>query len=285
MEVVGFGGAGCKIAKNLEKYPQYNVHYVDVDVVGEDCYNLPRSDTMEEAEAITPLFPKLTSATNEKRTFFICGGSGKTSGATLRILEQLKGAKLNIIYIKPDLSFLNEDEARREKVVYRVLQEFARSGLFERIYIFDNAKIADILGDLSISEYFPKINHMITNSLHMINYLSNAPSVIGNICPPKEMNKISTLAIYNLEKNEENHFFDLELPREKHFYFALREEALEKEKGLFKKIKKQVKKAGQSESVSVSYDITSTTYETNFAYVVSHTNFIQGEKIVDNGSE
>ena len=66
--------------------------------------------------------------------------------------------------------------------------------------------------------------------------------------------------------------------REKHFYFALNQHALEKEKGMLKKIKEQVKKAGQSGQTSVSYDITATTYEENFAYVVSHTNFIQGEK-------
>ena len=91
--------------------------------------------------------------------------------------------------------------------------------------------------------------------------------------------------MYNLEKIEEWRFFDLKNPREKHFYFAFNEQALEKEKGMFKKIKEQVKKAGQSDSISVSYNITATTYETNFAYVVSHTNFIQGEKIVDKSSE
>ena len=119
----------------------------------------------------------------------------------------------------------------------------------------------------------------------MINYLSNSESVIGNITVPKEINRISTLAIYNLEKNEEKPFFDLENSREKHFYFAFSKHALEKEKGMLKKIKEQVKKAAESDSISVSYDITATTYEENFAYVISHTNFIQGEKIVDNPPE
>jgi len=285
MEVVGFGSAGCKIAKRLEKYPQYSIHYVDADIFGKNCYSLPKSSTMEEAEKNTPEFPELAAALGKNKTFFICAGGGQTSGAILRVLEQLKNARLNIVYIRPDSSFLNEDESKREKVVYRVLQEFARSGLFERIYILDNARVADILGELSITEYFSKINQTIANSLHMINYLSNSDSVIGNVCAPKEMNKISTLAMYNLEKNEEKRFFDLKNPREKHFYFAFNEQALEKEKGMFKKIKEQVKKAGQSDSISVSYNITATTYETNFAYVVTHTNFIQGEKIVDKSSE
>ena len=278
MEVVGLGGAGCKIAKNFDKYPQYNIHYVDVNISGNNCYNLPKINKMEEAEKSVPKFPNLTKGVGNNETFFICAGAGITSGAALRVLEQIKDAKLNIIYVRPDLTFLNEDEKRRENIVYKILQEFARSGLLERIYIFDNAKIADILGDLSITEYFPKINQMIANSLHMINYLSNSSSVIGNVCGIKEANKISTLAIYNLEKNEEKPFFDIQNCREKHFYFAFGEQVLKEEKGMLKKIKKQVKKAGQSDSISVSYDITSTTYETDYAYVTSHTNFIQDEK-------
>jgi len=275
MEVVGFGTAGCKIAKNFEKYPQYTVHCIDVDISGKNCYSLPKSKTMEEAEKNIPEFPKLTRAIGKNKVFFICVGGGETSGAILGVLEQIKNAELNIVYIRPDLSFLNEGEKRQERVVFRVLQEFARSGLFERIYILDNAKVADIVGDLSIVEYFPKINQTIVNSLHMINYLSNSDSVIGNICETKEANKISTIAIYDLEKNEEKCFFNLESPREKCFYFAFNEQTLEKEKNMLKKISKQVKKAGQSDLTSVSYDITATTYETNFAYVVLHTNFIQ----------
>jgi len=275
MEIIGLGGAGCKIAENFEKYSQYNVHYIDVGISGENCYELPKANTIEEAEESVPEFIKLKEAVGKNKALFFCAGGGITSGTILRVLEQVKGAKLNVVYIRPDLTFLNEDEALREKVVYRILQEFGRSGLFEKIFVLDNSKIADILGELSITEYFSKINQMIVNSLHMFNYLSNTESVIGNISSPKDMNRISTLAAYNLEKNEENPFYDLKNVREKHFYFAFNKQALEKEKNMFKKIKEQVKKSGQSDLTSVSYDITSTTYETNFAYVVLYTNFIQ----------
>tara|TARA_Y100000593_G_C4248060_1_gene305711 strand:- start:78 stop:908 length:831 start_codon:yes stop_codon:yes gene_type:complete len=275
VEVVGFSGAGCKIAKHFEKYPQYNVHYVDVDIFGENCYSLPKATTMEDAEEKVPIFSELQKAVSNKKTFFICAGGGRTSGASLRILEQIRNAELNIVYIRPDLSFLNEEEKKREKIVYNVLQEFARSGLFEKIFILENTKIAEILGDLSIVEYFSRINKIIVNSLHMINYLSNAKSIIGNISAPRDENRISTIAVYNMEKSEESVFFDLENTREKHFYFALNHQTLEKEKNMLKKIKEQVKKSRQSDLTSVSYDITSTTYETNFAYVVLYTNFIQ----------
>ena len=278
MEVIGFGGAGRKIAKGFEKYTQYNVHYVDVGISGKNCYKLPRSKTIERAEETVPKFLKLTRAIKKNKTFFICAGARVTSGAILRTLEQIKEAKITLVYIRPDLSFLNEEEAKREKVTYRILQEFARSGLLEKMCIIDNACVAEILGDLSIVEYFSKINHALINTLHMINYLAESDSIIGNVYDTRETNRISTVSAYNLDKNQEKPYFLMENIREKHFYFALNQQTLEKEKGMLKKIKEQVKKAGQSGQTSVSYDITATTYEENFAYVVSHTNFIQGEK-------
>jgi len=278
MEVIGFGGAGRKMAKGFEKYAQYNVHYVDVGISGKNCYKLPRSKTIEQAEETVPKFLKLTRAIKKNKTFFICAGARITSGAILRTLEQIKEAKITLVYIRPDLSFLNEEEVKREKVTYRILQEFARSGLLEKMCIIDNACVAEILGDLSIVEYFSKINHALINTLHMINYLVESDSIIGNVCDTKEANRISTVSAYNLDKNQEKPYFLMENIREKHFYFALNQQTLENEKGMLKKIKEQVKKAGQSGQTSVSYDITATTYEENFAYVVSHTNFIQGEK-------
>ena len=106
-----------------------------------------------------------------------------------------------------------------------------------------------------------------------------------NVSVPHEINRVSTIGIYDTEKSEEKYFYDIENIREKHFYFAFNEETLNKEKKLLNKISKQIENAGQSEHTTVSYDITATTYEKNFAYIEAHTNFIQGEKIVDKSPE
>ena len=53
---------------------------------------------------------------------------------------------------------------------------------------------------------------------------------------------------------------------------------LKGEANLLNKISEKMKKAGQSEFTDISYNITATTYEENFAYIEAHTNFIQGEK-------
>ena len=284
MNIVGFSKTGCNIAEKLSKYPQYSCFYVGVGLKGKNCFNLPASKTMEEAEKRTPSFSILAEKMKDEM-FFFCSGNEIAGGSILTFLEQFKHLKISVIYVRPDLDLLGEKERIREKVVFSVLQQYARSGLFERICLIDSVKVAEILGNLSIIEYHDKISAMIADSFHMLNYLKNADSVMSNVSIPHEINRISTLGVYNSEEGSEKYFYDIENIREKHFYFAFSEEALNEEKNLLNKISKQIKNAGQSEHTTVSYDITATTYEENFAHVEAHTNFIQGEKTVDKSSE
>ena len=68
---------------------------------------------------------------------------GKVSSASLSILQYLKKHKINILYIKPELSLLNETQVQLEKLVYNVFQEYTRSGVFERMYIVSNEEVSN----------------------------------------------------------------------------------------------------------------------------------------------
>jgi hypothetical protein len=274
MHIIGLGGTGCKITKLFEKYPQYNTHYIDVDVFEGDYYPLTKSNTVEEAERNVPKLNDLVQKIVGP-IIFICAGSGATSGSILATLEQFKHIDINIIYIRPAVSFLNARAKLREKTTYAILQEYARSGLFKKIYLLDNAIISKILKNLSVTEYYAKINNLIVKTVHMLNYLKNSKSVMGNVSEPLDINRISTIGIYDLDKEIENYFFTINNIREKHFYFALNKKTLDEEKNLLNKIGEQVEKAGQSENTTVSYDIIATTYDENYAYIEAYTNFIQ----------
>jgi hypothetical protein len=277
MDIVGFGKIGCAVAKQLADRPQYNVFYIDTGLVGLNCYALPDSSSAEEAEEKTPNFLQLAKKVDE-RLFFFCSGHEISSGSILATLEQFKSLKINVVYIRPDLDLLSEKERLQEKVTFNVLQQYARSALFEKIVLIDDRRVANILGNLSIVEYRQKINSFIADSFHMVNYFKNSESIMSSISPPREINRICTIGIFCMETGKEKYFFDLDYLREKQFYFAFGEETLNKEKNLLNKISTQIKNAGQSEFTSVSYDITATTYEENFTYVEAYTNFIQGEK-------
>jgi len=90
--------------------------------------------------------------------------------------------------------------------------------------------------------------------------------------------KISTLGIVDVETGQENLFYDLAHPREKLYYYAINEEDLQKESGLFKKIINQVKSKSEP-GVRSSYSIFSTRYDDNYVYTIHHTSLIQGENI------
>ena len=88
--IIGLGCAGCRIADRFAKYPQYEVYKMDVGIKRTPrTYGLKRSVNPEDYE---------NSLGSLKRFFkdvdgdvlFIVGGSGMTSGASLKILEQIQ---------------------------------------------------------------------------------------------------------------------------------------------------------------------------------------------------
>ena len=87
-----------------------------------------------------------------------------TSSASLRILEQIKSKNVTLIYIRPELDLLEDTKRQQEKVVFSVLQEYTRSGLFDMIYLVDNSSVDVLVEDASIKDYYPAINRLRTSS-------------------------------------------------------------------------------------------------------------------------
>jgi len=270
MNIIGLGQGGCKIARQFEQHSQYKIFCLDV---GEE-YNLPKSKTMEEAEQNFQPFPDLVEKVKGPTCVFLVGG-GIVSGSLMALLGSLTNANLSIAYIRPDKNFLNPRAKLRENLVYKVLQEYARSGAIDRLFLLRNDVISDILGDLSIAEYFETINKTIASAFHMLNYLANVPSVMSNVSEPADINRISTIGYYDPSEGKEMFFYDLQNIREKNFFYTFSQKTLSEEKNLLSKISNQIMNAGQEDFTTVSYSITSTTYEENYVYLLAHTNFTQ----------
>jgi len=279
--IIGLGSAGCNIAKKFAQYPQYKIIYIDTDntllsaVDYEHYVSINRQNSHEDYEKN---YTNLNFSGVSGRVALIVGGSGLISGASLRILEQLKSHSLSIIYIKPDLDIITEKARMRERIVFHVLQQYARSNNFERIYLVDNMKVEEIAGNVSIKDYWGKINEIIASTIHMINIFSNSNPEMSTFSNIPQTAKISTFGMVDIKTGEEKLFFDLESPREKLYYYALNEKELAENDNLFKKIVNQVK--GQAEEKTrASYGIYATQYEQNYVYTVHHATLIQGENI------
>ena len=75
-------------------------------------------------------------------------------------------------------------------------------------------------------------------------------------------------------------FYDIEMPREKRYYYAINKQRLRTDGKLFAKIKKQVTERAEEE-LKTSYGIFSTSYNNDYVYMVCSTPIIQGPEPED----
>jgi len=277
MNIIGLGKAGCAMADALSQYPQYKIFKIDVGIEGEGCYNAPELDSAEEYEKHD--FPKLKAFFKgiKGKTFFIVGGSGKISCASLRILEKIKNLPISIIYIKPECQLLNKIQEMQDRVVFGVLQEYTRSAVFDEIYLISNSRLDFVLGGAPIIGYYDKLNEVFASTFHMINVFNNTSPVIGKIEKSKETHRIVTIGIFDAEKNEEKMFFSLDKVRDKCYIYSINENKLKTDSSLFGRLKSQIK-SKTSEDLSVTYAVYSTDYEYDLGYVIARTAYIQTQE-------
>tara|TARA_R110000824_G_scaffold294583_7_gene482973 strand:- start:92 stop:946 length:855 start_codon:yes stop_codon:yes gene_type:complete len=276
--IVGLGTAGCNIAKNFMRYSQYTVYQIDTDErPGENVFLLPRQESHELYESSCPDFEQFFS-TIKSSCLLILGGSGTTSGASLRMLKQLSHLDVSVLYIRPETELLSEMKRLQEKVVFGILQEYARSGAIKKIYLVSNSKIEDILGDVPVIGYHDKINNLIVHTIHMTNIFKNSRSIMNTFSHAMPAARIATFGVMDINSAEEKLFFDLNLPRERVYYYALNRKKLEEDGGLLKLITRQVRDKTDGGLVKASYGIFATDYDEDYVYSFTHTTMIQSEK-------
>lgn len=270
-KIIGLGYAGSTIARKFSQYPQYDICTIDsVDADGAHI-KLPRCNTPEEYEASVP---DLSSrfADMDGDILFIIGGGGKISGAALRILQQLRHTNINVLYIVPELSALSNRALLQNRLAFNVLQEYARSGMFRRLYLASNKALEDMVGDVPLLQLNDKMNNIIVNAFHYYNVFSNTEPLMKSYEEPSEINRVATFGVYDVKNGEERLFFPLDGARDKCYYYCINEETINSDGRLFKTIKEQVAK----EKIHASYQIHSTKHLESFAYTLGYTNQIQG---------
>ena len=289
MNIVGLGQAGCNIAEILSQYPQYSIFKIDADIEGDfdfidnykesenkvKIYSVDKQAGPEEYEQNTPSMKDFFRGIKGE-TLFIIGGSGYISAMCLRIMEQIKDkCEISVLYVRPDTSLLSKNKALQEKSTFKILQEFARSGLLQMIYLVSNTNLENILGDVPIIGYNNKINELIVSTVHMINVFKNSEPVMGKIEDPAEASRIATFGISDIEGNEEKSFFSLDRTKEKCYIYSINEERLKTEGGLRKKIVSHVKAQAETEDMKVSFGVFPTNYQQDYCYILNYTSIIQ----------
>lgn len=272
--IVALGKPAIRLAREFNHFPQYKIISIGpVDSERFDAHiQLEPGKTPEDTENQTP---QVETSMQSPVLFILVGGSS-VSPASLRILEQLKEKEIHILYIRPDVDFLSSKDRRMEKIVFGVLQEYARSNCFERMFVVSNSAVAASLGETPISELYSKINKQIAHCVHMLNVLDHSVPMISSFSDFSETSKIFTIGISTLNSEEVN-FYDLEETKEKRFYVAVPKTQINSDPKLLENIKNKVK---QDKTINKQIAVYPTDYTETFIYTLSATNKIQSIETV-----
>ena len=270
--VIGLGGAGCKIADKFAQREGYKIYKIDEYLQGARCYSFKKISSMEEAESsvssLKSFFKGLT-----KDVLFIVAGGGKISGASLAILEQIRNKNVEILYVRPDLDTLSGVNIQSEKIVSQVLQNMTRSGVFQKMYLFDNQKIQEILQGVSLLKLNDSINEVIARSYDLTNFYQGQESVFGQSGQVDEISRIATFGFISFDDDIHRMCFDLENITHAEIFYVVNEKILDEDSELLYKIS-----VSHEDMKSLQYSVHPSEYEGVQAYCRLHTHYIQQEE-------
>lgn len=278
MNIIGLGRAGCQIAKNFKIYKQYNIFCIDTENAGYPTF-LPvkAQNTHEDYEKN---YKALNLEKCKGETTLVVGGGGKISGCTLRLLEQLEKCSVNIIYIKPDESVMSEATKIRDRIVFGVLQEYARSNKINKFFIVSNKCVESITGGVSIKSYWEEINNVISSTYHMINVFQNTEPLLATSVVAKPTVKIGTFGVVNFETEGEKLFYDLQHPRLKKYFYGINNETLDTDKEILHRIR-SFTDSKKEEKADVGFSIYPTDYDNSYVYSMHYATLVQEQNLED----
>ena len=275
--VVGLGDLAGEVVSGFETYPEYEVYRIGVGLKDTaQTKGMKKQDSVELYEQNPPATKRFFKNIQDE-VIFVCTGAEPESGAVLRILETIKDKKITVIYLRKDLDLVSQKEVLQDRVAFGILQNYARSGLFERIVLIDMNQIDEILGDVPVSEYAERQSQLVASTYHMIQVFQHSQPIMGNMLPSESTNRISTLGLSEIGESDDKWFFELNKSFEVYYLYAVNENLLNQDKRLLNKIKTQIKERAQ-ENTKTMFGIFPTDYDQNYVFCLANTKIVQGEK-------
>ena len=278
ISLIGIGDAGCNVVSLFEDHKEYNCFLFSE---GRDntkyTRKLPKVAKPEDCEGEAPKLSsyKTKEAIQDRVQVFLCGSSF-SANYTLAILEQIRDRKIDIFYIKPDVGLLIGEVRLQERAIFGILQEYARSGLFNSFTIFSNPAIEKTIGEIPIKKYFETINKSIYYAVHYLNVFDHTEPLVGNLSKPSEVQKIRSIGVISVDKLSEQWYYEMQEDRDVAYYLCIASNRLETDGKLHSKVVQSLKNKPRNAFKNVTYAIYESPYESDFGFCVAHTNFIQG---------
>jgi hypothetical protein len=272
--IICLGPKACSIGELYEVSAEpLTIKLIDKEVEGENCFSIPSQKTPEDYEKNTPDLTTFFSDITDE-ILFIVSGECEVANCSLKILHQIKDKKITIVYLVPSLDFLSTKQALQERVIRNILQEYTRSGLFQKIILLDNAAVESTLNSVSINNYESSFNGVIYSALQNHKAILIIDPILDYANKPKDISRIVTFGYYYVDTDQEVLLYNMNMVDDKIYHFYLSEETLNKDLKLLKTIKEKLKNKA-NENTKISYTIRMSSTESNFCFVEAYTKLIQ----------
>lgn len=270
MNIIALGKTACQLAQQFKKYKQFSIYMVDHDISGINCYSIQNYKQPEEYES---KYTNLPFNINEELTLMLSADE-PIALSSLRILEQYKDLELKVLYLRPDLKFLNPISTMIDKAVYNILQEMTRSAKLDSMFLVDIKKVSDIVGKVALKERQAKIYDTIAYAYFMKNMFDNIEPILDKTVESPRTYCIRTFGIMDLESGEEKFFYPLDELREKSYSYYISKEELDSDLELSEHIEEQINNKFQ-DNLKISYAIYESSLEESSVFIEAKSPYIQ----------
>ena len=275
ISIVGLGNAASQIAEKFKSIKNYKVYQLNDKVERNTKYKrkLKSFANPEEYEDNIPDLTKFFKEINDRVQVFIVGSS-MSSNYSLGVLEQLKDKQVEVFYIKPDGELLTGVPKMMDKIVFSVLQQYARSGLLKSLTVISNELLENHLGSVPIKKYYDTLNDSIFSTTHYLNFFEHNEPEIGMVSKPLDICRIRTIGLLNMKNLKEKWLFELDMDRDICYYMCINKEKLETDGELHKRLVDLLKQKPRNAFRKISYAIYETDFD-DFGFCVALTNVVQ----------
>jgi len=109
----------------------------------------------------------------------------------------------------------------------------------------------------------------------MLNVYQNTQPVMTTQTKRIDTARVSTFGLLDSKNNEEKMFFNLDIPREKSYYYGVPKKQLEEDPNLMEVIRGNLKANIEHEKMKTTYSVHSTDYNELIAYCEKSSTLIQ----------
>jgi hypothetical protein len=280
-KVIGVGKIGCGIADEFRVYPEYRIYKIGADLESRGNFHThlvvdTQSNIQEYEEKFDSIDAEayLENVEQGDEVLFIVGGGEPISGISLSLLEIIKVAEVTVLYVCPDRDASSLLQKRDDKIVFNILQEYARSGLLKRLFLVERSRVEEMIGDVAISEYEKSVYHFISYVVAMTNYFDHTEAVLTNKGKPGKISRIGTFGVASLDKDELKFLFPIEGEDYAHYYYGIPEQDLKEDSELMRKIKGQ-NRSFSKDNVDSCFSVYSTSLEASIVLCSFYSKRIQ----------